>query len=481
MGPLSQSTKFTSNPSIPTEEQHAAATLKIADFAALSDLGDLPYPDTNIWNHLVKISGNLGGYSSESDVNKHVCRVIDDILEALGIRGKVEIRAEVEVMSIRPDFMLILVNEHPIGTIEGKLPGKHPGKAMEHPNILGEVYDQLMHLRSIFRVDTPFAILTSYEHWRICWLGDQASIDRAGMKKLPPPFTYHTPVKSTNEGSKMELEDEPSHPSPPLPLTPSRAKGVGGLQKNETEESDLQKNETEESNNLGTEYGTRIFWGTKVMAWSDKSLPLLLASLIKKMMLAKQDTKPAVLRYANATTSAWKRAPNLDKLDFNLCISAAVKCFFLWEDLGHGADGKAFLVSGGTRGAVGVLKFFFTDPDKKARHEESMWKRVYLHLSPVATTVRTVQVMGQAALLMPWFQCPERTEENLEAVKKTLTNDFMGKGFRHDDVAWRNVGIYCQGGQTKAVVFDMQQVYCVENQNEDWVTPAVASLSKKLE
>jgi hypothetical protein len=81
---------------------------------------------------------------------------------------------------------------------------------------------------------------------------------------------------------------------------------------------------------------------------------------------------------------------------------------------------------------------------------------------------------------MPWFQCPARSQSNLEAVKETLTDDFMGKGIRHDDVAWRNVGVYRQGGQTKAVVFDMQKVYCVEkHEKEDWVTPAVARLSKK--
>jgi hypothetical protein len=38
-------------------------------------------------------------------------------------------------------------------------------------------------------------------------------------------------------------------------------------------------------------------------------------------------------------------------LRFGLCISASVNCFLLWEDLGqHGADGRAFLVSGGTKG-----------------------------------------------------------------------------------------------------------------------------------
>ena len=186
MGPLSETTKFTSNPSIPTEGQHAAARLHVSSFMALSDLGELPYPETNIWNRLIAEKGNLGGYSSEADVNSYVKMVIEDILEALGIRGKVTIRAEVEVMRNRPDFMLILVNGHPIGTIEGKQPGKD---AMEHPNILGEVYDQLMHLHSIFRVNTPFAILTCYNQWRVCWLHKTDSIADCWHGKTSKTFS----------------------------------------------------------------------------------------------------------------------------------------------------------------------------------------------------------------------------------------------------------------------------------------------------
>jgi hypothetical protein len=471
MGPLSETTKFTSNPSVPTEDQHAAATLKIATFSTLSDMKELPCPKTNLWNRLTE-KGNLGGYSNKAGVNQFVRLAIEDILEALGIRDKVTIRAEVEVMRNRPDFMLILVNGHPIGTIEGKQPGD---VAMSHLNILGEVYDQLMHLHSIFRVKTPFAILTSFEQWRICWLDTAESNELARSQELHTPSPYETPVKPkkdvADKFSEMDLEDETSPQPPP---TPSRGINVGQLQKVDVAGSIEEENVVDAKD--------REFCGTNVLYRDDKSLPLQLASVIKKMMIAKQDTKPAVLRYANATKSAWKRAPSFDELDFNLCISSRVKCFFLWEDLGHGADGRAFLVSGGTKGAVGVLKFFYTEPATKAQHEASTWKKVYGHLSPVATTVRTVQVMGQTALLMPWFQCPARSQSNLEAVKETLTDDFMGKGIRHDDVAWRNVGVYRQGGQTKAVVFDMQKVYCVEkHEKEDWVTPAVARLSKKVD
>jgi hypothetical protein len=475
MGPLSETTKFTSNPSVPTEEQHAAAKLSISPFSNLSDLPELPYPKTNIWNQVLDETDTLGGYSNEAGVNSQVEKVITDILESMGVRGKVTLRAEVEVMRTRPDFMLILINGHPIGTIKGKQPGL---VAMSHPNILGEVYDQLMHLHSIFRVNTPFAILTSYEEWRICWLNHQDSNELAVLDKLPPSISYQTPVKQKQElgnaSEDMNLGDET--PSPQLPPTPSRKRGVERLQEvvdDDDAESDVEGISDDKIRN---------FCGTVVMKWDDKSLPGVLASVIKKMMLARQGAEPTVSRLANETTSAWKRAPPHSSLKYNLCIAGAVKNFFLLEDLGHGADGRAFLVSGGTKGAVGVLKFFYADPDKKAQREENMWKKVYSHLLPVVKTVRIVQVMGQSALLMPWFQCPERTKSTLDAVEKTLREDFMAERICHGDVAWRNVGVYSDDGQTKAVVFDMQTVHdFVQNKDEeDWVKSAVAALSKNL-
>ena len=81
---------------------------------------------------------------------------------------------------------------------------------------------------------------------------------------------------------------------------------------------------------------------------------------------------------------------------------------------------------------------------------------------------------------MPWFQTPRRTQATLDAVAKTLREDFMEKGFCHGDVAWRNIGVYHEDGEMKAVVFDMQKVEPCEP-NTDWVTSDVAKLSTKLE
>jgi hypothetical protein len=114
-----------------------------------------------------------------------------------------------------------------------------------------------------------------------------------------------------------------------------------------------------------------------------------------------------------------------------------------------------------------------------AEHEKDMWKDVYSHL-PAVASVRVVQVRGHTSLLMPWFHSPSRDEATLTAIEATLTEHFKSKGHRHHDVAWRNVGVYTDGGQTKAVVFDLKSV-SDDGNDEDWVTDAVVSLRRKLE
>jgi hypothetical protein len=84
---------------------------------------------------------------------------------------------------------------------------------------------------------------------------------------------------------------------------------------------------------------------------------------------------------------------------------------------------------------------------------------------------------------MPWFQYPNRKQATLEAIEKTLREDFMERVIAMTTgLAECGRLVYREEGQTKAVVFDVQKASCVENQKEDWViTPAVASLSQKTD
>ena len=46
----------------------------------------------------------------------------------------------------------------------------------------------------------------------------------------------------------------------------------------------------------------------------------------------------------------------------------------------------------------------------------------------------------------------------------------------HDDVAWRNVGLYRNGSEVKAVVFDMTLVKERGESHDGWVVAAVQKL-----
>jgi hypothetical protein len=72
----------------------------------------------------------------------------------------------------------------------------------------------------------------------------------------------------------------------------------------------------------------------------------------------------------------------------------------------------------------------------------------------------------------------------LEAIERTLTNDYKNKGFYHGDVRWRNIGIRRKGGEVSAVVFDMESVEEIalskQELKEDWVERVMAVLKDRL-
>jgi hypothetical protein len=67
-----------------------------------------------------------------------------------------------------------------------------------------------------------------------------------------------------------------------------------------------------------------------------------------------------------------------------------------------------------------------------------------------------------------------RHQSNLEAVKKTLTDDYE-KAFAND-VAWRS---RLSPGANEGCCVRHAAKYIVWRHEEDWVTPAVARLSEK--
>lgn len=59
--------------------------------------------------------------------------------------------------------------------VEVKMPGRidQTISGMDHPNVLGELYDFMQHLPNFYGVTPAFGILTNLNSWRIAWLPDE--------------------------------------------------------------------------------------------------------------------------------------------------------------------------------------------------------------------------------------------------------------------------------------------------------------------
>ena len=79
---------------------------------------------------------------------------------------------------------------------------------------------------------------------------------------------------------------------------------------------------------------------------------------------------------------------------------------------------------------------------------------------------------------MPHFAAvkPDDRSNVLHLAEETLQANFASKGLVHKDVAWRNIGLYKDGADDKAVVFDLGRVRGRDKTDDNWVTDAIAKL-----
>ena len=135
---------------------------------------------------------------------------------------------------------------------------------------------------------------------------------------------------------------------------------------------------------------------------------------------------------------------------------------------------------------VCVIKCFFSgendqndDDKRKSRekfrnHEAKCWGETYLNYS-----CRKVTVFKRPAIIMQYFSFIDVNDRRglLDAVRKTLTEDYDKRGWVHRDVKWRNIGQDPQGN-----VFDMGSVErkkTVGERCEGWVERAITELEKR--
>lgn len=116
--------------------------------------------------------------------------------------------------------------------------------------------------------------------------------------------------------------------------------------------------------------------------------------------------------------------------------------------------------------------------------EMEFWKKIY---PQYAKGIRVVTLNKKHALLLPHFDRPSKRDDDVvKAIETTLRKDYAAKGFYHDDVRWRNIGIRRDQEGLQAVVFDMesvkvlQEISLEQKPNGDWVREKICDLRKRM-
>ena len=169
---------------------------------------------------------------------------------------------------------------------------------------------------------------------------------------------------------------------------------------------------------------------------------------------------------------------DVESIRSNKFPRANTKMLLALEDLGRGSTGKAWLCCTlSSSPALCVLKFgnMSDNVSSRLKDEKRWWDAVY----PQFQRMTRVEVWGGSdALVMP-HMCAIPKEERGEfrdRIHTLLLKTFHERGYRHMDVAWRNIGFYVSKNKQKLpVLFDMERI-SIEVESEDWVTEALSRL-----
>ena len=86
--------------------------------------------------------------------------------------------------------------------------------ALEHPNVLGQLYDFIKHLPNFYGVLPAFGIITNLNSWRIAWLPDEDTDKLAAQQEeideeetLDPQESNETSLESV-DAHQIESDDK---------------------------------------------------------------------------------------------------------------------------------------------------------------------------------------------------------------------------------------------------------------------------------
>ncbi|KAM9969105.1 hypothetical protein ACTFIW_003389 [Dictyostelium discoideum] len=421
--PLAEKSRSISNPSF--RENHQPATLELKSFEILADIK--PNPCNNlIWGSLLKVRSYLP-YYTESDIAYYVRFVVNDIIKSCGIDAYC--LSYFGVSDLKPDIM-VLENSIglPIGIIEVKKPSKN---IMENDKFHGQMLNYMLGIAEMYGQEDVFAISTTYENWRVCWLPISDGSAQASKLELSNESTTTNLHKPDTLTSTSNLQDSTiTNDNDIIPPTPCK----------------------------------RVLYGTKVYKYSDKQLPKVLYSVLMKMYYSRRKSEIPLLdvkrMYIQVVQSSWFWVNiKIKKLDYFIDTPLnLVKACVLLYDLKGGEHGRVWLCCASTgvlEGHVFVLKFSKSkiSPENELIIECEKWRELWGLDAHVGTW------NSRPALMMPYVSPASDDDWKNQDFIALVTNtiDKLSKmKFHHQDLKKYHVGKYLDSNNfIKIVFFDL--------------------------
>jgi len=161
-----------------------ASTFTIVDKYLLKDLDHTL--GSRIWRRVYPVGSDLGVWGSEIDIQSFVRDVLVDITDLAGLQ---DIHSLIDTQldfteHRRPDVVILRKHGVIIGVCKVKKPSPNGNGAndLNSQRLRVQISNCMLRLMHTHGLKTVFAITTTYNHWRICWL--QSACTMAASAKL---------------------------------------------------------------------------------------------------------------------------------------------------------------------------------------------------------------------------------------------------------------------------------------------------------
>ncbi len=444
--------------------------------------------------------------STEMVVDDYVAKVIMSVANALRLHIRLE--QQTWINGIKADHWVVKVLNETVAILVGSEESKLPLEVFGPPFVLSDVRflvqlrRQLLEVHSYYGTAPVYGIGSTGREWCFFKLPSELDVE----PKTPIRGESRNEVTTPSWGPKSSPRK--SNRSPP-----TTSIGPDNLHEPEGEYSG-------EEGQIQMQAAPGLL-STKVYKWDDPEMLRTLGGVLKAMCesarvevsVVSSETLSSrlmwfLLRREDLQPWGWASL-SVDALHWRSTMRISTSQVVVLCCLGHGADGKALLVAN-QFGEIGVLKLlvpkdwgrgisgrsgnaeFENVPAQKldsawetAQKEAENWRTVYQGCV-WAGTVRAEKWMGLPSVVMPRFNqftTQEDRKNGLEAVRRCLEDNFVKRGYVHEDVAWRNVGYFKKGNQVIVVMLDLCPARVKKQKEsdfrEDWVNAAIESLKTR--